>query len=109
MSNDVLVALAATIHARRTGPADVSYTRQLLDAGPERCARKFGEEAIEVVIAALGTDKKALTGEAADVIYHLLVVLESCGVAWTDVAVTLAARMGTSGLVERAARPLKIE
>ena len=104
MRTDVLAELAATIQARRAGSTDASYTRQLLDAGPEHCARKFGEEAIEVVIAALGTDQTALTGEAADAVYHLLVVLEACGVAWGDVATVLAARMGTSGLAEKAAR-----
>jgi len=104
MADSVVEQLAGTIRSRRHAAGDKSYTRQLLDAGPERCARKFGEEALETVIAALGTDKQALTSEAADVIYHLLVLLEARGVAWADVAAVLASRSGTSGLDEKAAR-----
>jgi phosphoribosyl-ATP pyrophosphohydrolase len=104
MSDDVLQRLAAVIHARRDESAASSYTRQLLDAGPERCARKLGEEATETVIAALGTDRRALVGEAADLVYHLLVLLECRRVPWREVAAELDARMGTSGLAEKAAR-----
>jgi phosphoribosyl-ATP pyrophosphohydrolase len=108
MTHDTLTALAATIKARRAADAGSSYTRQLLDAGPHRCARKFGEEAVELVIAAAAQTDDELTAEAADVVYHLLVVLESRGVAWADVAARLEARMGTSGLAEKAARTLPI-
>lgn len=104
MSDDVLARLAATIRSRRTAAADTSYTRQLLDAGPARCARKLGEEAVETVIAGVHQDAAALRAEAADLIYHLLVLLEARGVAWGDVAATLEGRMGTSGIAERAAR-----
>jgi phosphoribosyl-ATP pyrophosphohydrolase len=104
MSDDVLQRLAATIQARRGESAANSYTRQLLDAGAERCARKLGEEATETVIAAVGTDPRALTREAADLVYHLLVVLESRQIPWRDVLAELEARMGTSGLAEKAAR-----
>lgn len=104
MIDDVLQRLAAVIHSRRSESAGKSYTRELLDAGPERCARKLGEEATETVIAALGTDKAALTREAADLVYHLLVLLESRELAWSDVLAELEARMGTSGLVEKADR-----
>jgi phosphoribosyl-ATP pyrophosphohydrolase len=104
MANDVMTRLAATITARRDAAGDTSYTRQLLDGGSEKCARKFGEEAIETVIAALGADTGALASEAADVIYHLLVLLEARGVRWGDVAAVLEARAGTSGLLEKAAR-----
>lgn len=104
MSEDMLARLAATVRERRTGDASRSYTRQLLDSGPERCARKLGEEALETVIAAISQDQQALTSEAADLLYHLLVVLEARGVAWTDVAAELERRMGTSGLAEKAAR-----
>jgi phosphoribosyl-ATP pyrophosphohydrolase len=104
MTNDVLQRLVATIHARRSEAAADSYTRQLLDAGPERCARKLGEEATETVIAALGADTGALTREAADLIYHLLVLLECRQVAWRDVLAELQTRVGTSGLAEKAAR-----
>lgn len=93
--------LAALIHARRQGEADTSYTRQLLDAGAEKCARKFGEEAIETVLAGVGSDGKALTAEAADTLYHLLVLLECRGVALADVYAELDRRMGTSGLDEK--------
>lgn len=104
MTSGVLDRLAATIRARRGESADKSYTRQLLDAGPERCARKFGEEAIETVVAALGQDRQALTAEAADVLYHLLVLLESRDVALSDVLQQLEQRSGTSGIAEKAAR-----
>ena len=104
MSDAVMSELAATIRARRQAPDGKSYTRQLLDAGPERCARKFGEEAIEAVIAGLGPDRQALVAEAADVIYHLLVLLEARGLSWTDVAVVLQERAAKSGLEEKATR-----
>jgi phosphoribosyl-ATP pyrophosphohydrolase len=107
MADDVMMRLAATIAARRTSVGDSSYTRQLLDGGAETCARKFGEEAVETVVAALGSDPKALAGEAADVIYHLLVLLEVRGLHWTDVAHVLEARAGISGLAEKAARGTK--
>ena len=105
MSNDTLSALVAMIKQRAAAKADASYTRQLLDAGPNRCAKKFGEEAVEAVIAATAQTPAELTAEAADVIYHLLVLLESRGVAWSSVLATLDGRMGTSGHAEKAARP----
>ncbi len=80
MSDDVLLQLAATIRARRAAAPDSSYTRQLLDAGPARCAKKLGEEAVETVIAGVGESDEALKEEAADLLYHLLVLLESRGV-----------------------------
>jgi phosphoribosyl-ATP pyrophosphohydrolase len=104
MSNDVLLQLAATIRARRTAAPDGSYTRQLLDAGPARCAKKLGEEAVETVIAGTAESAEALKGEAADLLYHLLVLLESRGVAIEDVLGVLEARAGVSGLKEKADR-----
>ena len=104
MSEDVLQRLAAVIHARRDGSASKSYTRELLDAGVERCARKLGEEAVETIIAALGPDKSALSREAADLVYHLLVLLESRDLELRDVLAELDRRMGTSGLAEKANR-----
>lgn len=104
MSDNTLERLAATIKARRTEAAGKSYTRQLLDAGPVKCAKKFGEEAVEAVIAATGQDDAALTSEAADVLYHLLVLLESRDVALADVLDVLRQREGTSGLDEKASR-----
>jgi phosphoribosyl-ATP pyrophosphohydrolase len=105
MADDVLTGLAATIRARRTDTSEKSYTRQLLDGGPKRCAKKFGEEATEVVIAALSEDDAALKNEAADLLYHLLVLLEARHIKIADVLAILAGRKGTSGLVEKAARP----
>lgn len=104
MSDDVLTELASTIRNRRNASADQSYTKSLLEAGPARCARKFGEEAMETVVAALTEDPSALTAEAADVIYHLLVLLEVRGVTIEDVLATLRARQATSGHAEKAAR-----
>jgi phosphoribosyl-ATP pyrophosphohydrolase len=104
MSNDVLVQLAATIHARRAASAEASYTRQLLDAGPAKCAKKLGEEAVETVMAGAGEGADRLKEEAADLLYHLLVLLEARDVAIADVLAVLEARMGTSGLKEKADR-----
>lgn len=101
---NTLVRLAALIHSRRSGTSEKSYTSQLLTAGPERCAKKFGEEAVELVIASMGNDDKSVKAEAADVLYHLLVLLESRQIAFNDVLKTLDGRMGTSGLEEKASR-----
>jgi phosphoribosyl-ATP pyrophosphohydrolase len=104
MNDDVLQRLADVIRSRRGESAASSYTRQLIDGGPERCAKKLGEEATETVIAALGSDSGALTREAADLLYHLLVLLECRQVALRDVLSELDSRMGTSGLAEKASR-----
>ena len=104
MTDAVLQRLAATVHARRSETASRSYTRELLDAGPAHCAKKLGEEATETVIAALSQDTRALTREAADLLYHLLVLLESRNVPLRDVMAELESRMGGSGLAEKAAR-----
>ena len=98
---------SSTIRERREAAADTSYTRLLLDGGVPRCAKKFGEEAIEVVVASLGEDEAALEGEAADLVYHLLVLLEARGVAIEAVLATLEKRMGLSGLAEKASRSHK--
>ncbi|MCK5088513.1 MAG: phosphoribosyl-ATP diphosphatase [Hyphomicrobiaceae bacterium] len=105
MSNDILERLAATIRARRTATASgSSYTRQLLDAGPAGCAKKFGEEAIETVIAATSESEDKLKEEVADLLYHLLVLLESRSVSLEDVLSVLERRSGTSGLEEKSSR-----
>ena len=104
MTDDVLQRLAAVIRSRRSESEASSYTRQLIDAGPERCGKKLGEEAVETVIAGLGPDTRALTREAADLLYHLLVLLECRQVPLQDVLGELSSRMGTSGLVEKASR-----
>jgi phosphoribosyl-ATP pyrophosphohydrolase len=107
MSDDILKRLAATIRVRRSEAADKSYTRQLLDAGPEKCAKKLGEEVVETVIAGVSGTNESLKAEAADLLYHLLVLLESRGVALDDVLAVLDKRAGVSGLDEKAARAAK--
>lgn len=104
MTDRVLEELAATIRARRSAGAEVSYTKSLLDGGVEKCARKLGEEAIETVMAAMAQSDEALKGEAADLLFHLLVLLECRGVAFEDVLETLRNRQGISGHTEKAAR-----
>lgn len=104
MGDDVLSNLAATIKARRAETAEKSYTRQLLDAGPERCAKKLGEEAVETVIAGVSQSDEALRAEAADLIYHLMVLLEARGVALGEVLAVLESRTRQSGLAEKASR-----
>jgi len=96
----------ADIVAKRAANADPSssYTAKLLADGVERCARKFGEEAVEAVVAALGQDDKALTGEAADVLYHLLVLLKARGISLDAVMAELEGRTRQSGLEEKAGR-----
>ncbi|MFA5957337.1 phosphoribosyl-ATP diphosphatase [Hyphomicrobium sp.] len=102
---NTLVRLAALIRSRRSDTSAKSYTSQLLTAGTERCAKKFGEEAVELIIAAMASDDKPVKAEAADVLYHLLVLLESRQIPFDDVLKVLDGRMGTSGLDEKAARP----
>jgi phosphoribosyl-ATP pyrophosphohydrolase len=104
MADELLSELAATIRARRGATAEASYTRQLLDGGVERCAKKFGEEAVETVIAALKQSDEALKGEAADLLFHLLVILEVRRIPLEDVLDVLRARQGTSGHAEKAER-----
>ena len=97
--------LAQLIDARKSADPNSSWTAKLLAKGPEKCAEKFGEEAIEAIIEAVKGDKAALTSEAADVLYHLLVMLAASDVALNDVMAELARRQGTSGIAEKAARP----
>ena len=101
---EVLGRLSALIESRKGTDAASSYTAQLLQAGPERCAKKFGEEAVEAAIAGAMNDQNALTEEAADVLYHLLVLLAANDVALSDVAGALSAREGVSGHEEKASR-----
>ena len=97
--------LAATISSRKTADAETSWTAKLLAKGPEKCAEKFGEEAIEAIIEAVKGDRDRLASEAADVLYHLLVMLASRDVSLTDVLAELERREGVSGIAEKAARP----
>ena len=96
--------LYATILTRKGADPDSSWTAKLLAKGPEKCAEKFGEEAIEAIIEAVKNDKSRLTSEAADVLYHLLVMLAARDVPLQDVLDELARRQGTSGIAEKAAR-----
>ena len=96
--------LAKTIEARRGGDAGASHTASLLSKGAEKCAEKFGEEAVEAIIEAVRGDAVALTREAADVLYHLQVMLAASDVAWGDVLAELERREGVSGLAEKASR-----
>ena len=96
--------LYATILSRKNADPSSSWTAQLLAKGPEKCAEKFGEEAIEAIIEAVKDDRKALTSEAADVLYHLLVMLAARDVPLSDVLDELARRQSTSGIAEKAAR-----
>ncbi|WP_294533833.1 phosphoribosyl-ATP diphosphatase [uncultured Rhodoblastus sp.] len=97
--------LARLIASRASAPADSSYTRSLLDGGAARIAKKFGEEAFEAAIAAVQGDREALRAEAADVLYHLMVLLQDGGVPLQDVIDELARRTQQSGLREKASRP----
>lgn len=105
MSSFSLADLDAILGERAKAPANTSYTASLLAAGMPKAARKLGEEAVEVVVAGMDGDTAELTKEAADVLYHLLVVLRVAGVPLEDVMAELSARTGQSGLDEKAARP----
>ena len=104
MSRFSLHDLADIVDARAASGGEASYTRKLLDKGPEHCAKKFGEEAVETVIASVGDNRDHLIAESADVLFHLLVLLKSRGVRLEEVEAALAQRTGMSGLEEKAAR-----
>ncbi len=96
--------LETIIASRKDADPDSSWTAELFAKGPEKCAEKFGEEAIEAIIAAAKNDRDNLTSEAADVLYHLLVMLASRDVALSDVMAVLEARTSQSGISEKASR-----
>ena len=96
--------LFATIASRKGADPSQSYTAKLLAAGVDQCAKKFGEEATEAVIAAIQKDKAELTKESADVLYHLSVLWAASGITPDDVYAVLQAREGQSGLEEKASR-----
>ncbi|ABV94308.1 phosphoribosyl-ATP pyrophosphohydrolase [Dinoroseobacter shibae DFL 12 = DSM 16493] len=100
----VLARLEATIAARKGADPDSSWTAKLLAKGPEKCAEKFGEEAVEAIIEAVKGDRAKLTSEAADVLYHLLVMLAARDVALAEVLAELERREGISGISEKASR-----
>lgn len=100
-----LARLASTIDARAAVEDDArSWTAKLLAGGPTMCAKKLGEEGVEAALAVASQPDAAVSAEAADLIYHLLVALRSRGVTLADVAAVLAAREGRSGLAEKAGR-----
>ena len=105
MSEFTLADLAKIVTARGRSGDPGSYTAKLLGEGVGRTAKKFGEEAVEVVLAAVSGDRKALTAEAADVLYHLLVMLEAGGVTLDEVMAELERRTSQTGLAEKASRP----
>jgi phosphoribosyl-ATP pyrophosphohydrolase len=104
MSRFTLDDLAAIVTARASATAEQSYTKSLLEAGPGRAAKKFGEEAIEAVIAALDGNNRELIKESADVLYHLLVLLRARDIGLDDVMEELQRRTGESGHAEKAGR-----
>jgi phosphoribosyl-ATP pyrophosphohydrolase len=99
-----LADLEKRVHERAQASAGESYTRTLIDKGVAHCAKKLGEEAFETAMAAVQEDKPRLVSEAADLIYHLLVVLEARGVKFAEVEAELDKRTAQSGLAEKASR-----
>ena len=104
MAKFTLHDLEKRVQERAGESADVSYTRKLLDRGMIHCAKKLGEEAVEAAIAAVGEDKSRMVAEAADLLYHLIVVLHARGITLHEVEAELGARTHQSGLDEKAAR-----
>jgi phosphoribosyl-ATP pyrophosphohydrolase len=96
--------LEKRVQERAQASAETSYTRSLLDKGLTHCAKKLGEEAVELAIAAIAEDRARVTAEAADLLYHLLVVLHTRGIPLAEVEAELAGRARQSGLDEKAAR-----
>ena len=101
---NTLETLARTIEARKSADPDSSWTARLLAKGLDKCAEKFGEEAVEAIIAAVKNDRENLVNEAADVLYHLTVMLASRDVTLDEVMAELDHRQGTSGIAEKASR-----
>jgi phosphoribosyl-ATP pyrophosphohydrolase len=99
-----LQSLAATIAERKSADPSSSWTAKLMSQGPEKCAEKFGEEAVESIIAAIKGDRRALTAEAADALYHLLVMCASRDVTLADIEAELDRRSSQSGIAEKAGR-----
>jgi len=102
---DTLAHLESVILARREADPETSYVARLRARGRPKMAQKLGEEAVETVIAALSGDRKELTGEAADLLFHLIALLADCDVSLAEVCAELDRREGVSGLDEKASRP----
>ncbi|SDG76692.1 phosphoribosyl-ATP pyrophosphatase [Alloyangia pacifica] len=105
MSDMTLEKLEEVVAARASASPDESWTAKLLAKGPEKCAEKFGEEAIEAIIEAVKGDNAKLASEAADVLFHFLVMLRARGLPLSEVMAELQRRQGQSGIAEKAARP----
>jgi phosphoribosyl-ATP pyrophosphohydrolase len=101
---DQLEKLASDIASKASASTDTSYTAKLISQGIAKCAKKFGEEAVELALASVSGNAKDTTAEAADVLYHFLVLLQAANVSPADVMAELKRRQGTGGLVEKAAR-----
>lgn len=99
-----LTRLEATLRERRNADPASSYVARLHSKGTAKIAQKLGEEAVETIIAAMSEDDAALTGEAADLLFHLLVLLDARGLTLADVVAELARREGVSGVAEKASR-----
>ena len=105
MNEHPIDRLFATIAARKAeGDTGSSYTAKLLSEGVQKCAKKFGEEAVETALAAVSGDKAQLAGESADALYHLLVLWAAAGITPDDVYAALKSREARSGLAEKASR-----
>lgn len=105
MNRFTIADLEQRINERAKASAELSYTRKLLDKGAAQCAKKFGEEAVEAVLAAAGEDRERVIAESADVLYHLLVMLRARDVTLAEVEALLETRTKKSGLDEKASRP----
>ena len=104
MRKFTLADLEQRISDRATASAEQSYTRQLLDKGVAQCAKKFGEEAVEAVLAVVSEDRERVIAESADVLYHLFVMLRARGVTLAEIEALLETRTKKSGLDEKASR-----
>ena len=104
MTTTTLDQLIDIIKERRSSTAEKSYTKSLIEAGTRKCAKKMGEEAVETVIAAVSEDDQAFKEETADLLYHLLVLLEEKNITLKEIEDILASRMGLSGHEEKAQR-----
>ncbi len=105
MTEMTLEKLEEVVAARASASPDESWTAKLLAKGPEKCAEKFGEEAIEAIIEAVKGDREKLASEAADVLFHFLVMLRARELPLSEVMAELQRRQGQSGIAEKAARP----
>jgi len=105
--NKILERLDLTIQRKTTESPNQSHTAKLLKKGTEKCAEKFGEEAIELIVASVKKKKKEIIGEAADALYHMLVLLRSKNISINEVLSELASREGISGIEEKRQRNLE--